>query len=1097
MSFITERTISEVLYRANIVDVIGERITLKRRGSGFTACCPFHQEKTPSFHVTPQKDLFKCFGCGEAGGVVGFLMKYENWTYPEAIENLAAQYNIPVEYEKDSRTPEEIKSEKDRHEMGLLLIDTAAKRYTRELHTNQPEIRHYLLSKRKLKPSTIIEWGIGYAPGSRFIANDIKAAGKHLLAGEIGLVKVNGEDVSDIHNSRITFPVHNHRGQMVGISSRKLPADTTASPKYMNPKESFMYEKSKVLFGLFQSLKGIKRHGCAILTEGYLDVIGMHQAGFDCTVASCGTALTPQQAQLLRKYTDTVVVMRDGDAAGLNAAHRDIKILLAQNIKVFVCILPTGMDADDMSHDGNFSGYMVQHVRDAVMWEAETNLKSGTDPLTVASAIENIADLLAVIPTDLLRNTYLDNIGATYKCKVKLKGALENSIKDLEEQRKRDQAKQPEIFNMSHKECPEWINEDMHREFRFDQLEAERNGNPVGMYFELSDGYYKRLTNFTARPLYHIIDPNNTRRLIEVWNGRKRSLVELPSRSLISMDGFLVAVMDKGNYTADAGFQKGHFNRMVNWLSEKMPGCFELKTLGWQPEGFFAFYNRVIIPSETGIETKEFNENGIVEIQGQHFISLGSSNLGLDSRAEDNMFENDAYLAHVVPKVDFARWAELFCKVYADNAPFGIAYLYITIFKDIVTQVTKCPILYAYGPKGSGKSEFCESIIYTFFSGKNSDGKLISGYNLNPGQGTAFSFYNLMSRYRNCPVHLNEFDENNIEDRVFGSLKAYYDGQGREIGDGSTGKARKTTHQKTNCTLVIAGQYLSTRDDGSVLSRSITCQFNLSRVNQLTQEDQDNFARLKNWEKEGLSGIIQELIKCRKLFHNQFESTYWEVYTALLEKVKEQVRNPETRLVKNYTAALAAIKVMSSEIQLPFSYEGFFNHCVTIIVAHNTLLRENNALNNFWKLVEIMYDNKLLNWNGTKEIALHFDIKGLSELKTATEVKEFYQPKRVLFVRFNLLYAAYAKSHRERSGKLPMDESTLVKYMQDQPYFLGWIKSWRFEDKVTSCFALDYEQLGIHLERNPFTTETTAPQNVPLESNSKENEPKASDDLPF
>lgn len=1073
---ITERSIREVKDVADIVDIIGAVVKIKKSGSNWSGCCPFHNEKSPSFNVNQTKGIYKCFGCGESGDAISFVRKYHTLDYPEAIEFIADFHGISLEYEQNNtKSVEEIKVEKERDTTARELLETAAKRYNREL-PNHKEVHHYLLSKRKLKPGTILEWQIGYAPHADFLHPDIKKAGKQRTAEDIGLIKVTSDRMWDQMRSRITIPIINHRAQYVGLGGRKLPTDTEKSnPKYINPSSSFIYDKSRVLFGLHQAIsaKAFKRHGMAILSEGYFDVISMHQNGYDCTVATCGTALTDEQAKLLKKYTDTILIMRDADEAGKKATMRDIDILIKTGFMVYVVELPKGKDADDMSHDYTFIGYLITNIKQGVPYKADSILNSAKDDIAKALALDEVGRILANVQNETLRIIYTETIAKDHNLKTKLKNVVEKQQKQLDREKKEEELRkaQKQVIELPLNDgMPRWANRTEAINNGFLQIEEERDGDPMGIYFEVKDDYWKRVARFTVKPLYHIPDASNNRRLIEVYNGRKRSVIEMPSRAFVSMDMFLTALMERGSYSIEPTFSKSHYVRLMGWLSEEMPHCHELKTLGWQPEGFFSYYNRVVVPTEEGIKEYNYNEMGIVEIDGQHFISMGASSAHSDQRGEDNQYENDMFLAYKQTSTTFEQWADLFCKVYGDNAPFGISYIFMSIFKDLVTAETKCPILYSYGPKGSGKSEFCESILYFFFSGKNSEGKLMQGYNLNPGQGTPFSFFNLLSRFRNTPIHFNEFDENNIEDWAFGAFKAFYDGQGREVGDGSTGKARKTTIQKTQGTLVVAGQYLSTRDDGSVLSRSITCQFNSSRVDNLTETDVANFQRLKKMESDGLSGLVAQLLVYRKNFKSQFKTMYWDTYNALFDDIRHKYGAAETRLVRNYACILSVYKLMGQFFKLPFSYEKFYEKCMQIVMGHNALLKENNSLSRFWAGVEQMFDRNIINYDNInrKYINREFKIQLKDKVQKKESGKVFYEElvpaRKVLFIRFGLLYGQYAKWHKEKYGKSPQDESTLLKYMQDQPYYIGLNPSYHFDDKQASCFMINYESLGFNLE---------------------------------
>ena len=237
--------------------------------------------------------------------------------------------------------------------------------------------------------------------------------------------------------------------------------------------------------------------------------------------------------------------------------------------------------------------------------------------------------------------------------------------------------------------------------------------------------------------------------------------------------------------------------------------------------------------------------------------------------------------------LNFENWARLFYEAYGTNAPFGIAFAFLTLFKDVVTRITKMPLLYCYGQKGSGKSAMAESITWLFFSGKDGEGNLIKGFNLNPGQSTPFSFFNRVERFRNCPILMNEFDENGIEPWKTGTMKAAYDGEGREVGDGDTGKKKKTKIQKVQGTIILVGQYMATKDDAAVSSRSIPCQFSLERLKNLQQHEIESYNMLRHQEQEGLSGILTELLHHRPDVQKYLRKNFGIIQSELMDQTRQ------------------------------------------------------------------------------------------------------------------------------------------------------------------------------------------------------------------
>lgn len=357
MPYIKDDSIQAVKDAINISELIGSYIEVKKD----KACCPFHNEKTPSMSITKAKGIFKCFGCGVSGDGVTFVMKYENLDFFGAINKLAKIYNINLEYDK-TIDPDTTEKQNKKAEVQKILRAAEEKYYKQVFNqvgdysltkaligrSNQhEEVIKYLISERNLTIDTIIKWRIGYAPDEwRFLTDILVEKALFEPAREIGLVQNSKGKNFDTFRNRIIVPIHDHYGNILGFGGRKLNDNNKDNPKYINSSDSYVYSKEKVLFGLNHAQKAIKEFGFAILTEGYFDVISMHQYGLENTVASCGTALTGLQAKLLRKYTNTVYIMYDGDEAGKKATFKAIDILLAHDFNVYVVDLPGEDDPD-------------------------------------------------------------------------------------------------------------------------------------------------------------------------------------------------------------------------------------------------------------------------------------------------------------------------------------------------------------------------------------------------------------------------------------------------------------------------------------------------------------------------------------------------------------------------------------------------------------------------------------------------------------------------------------------------------------------------------------------------------------------------------
>lgn len=408
---IPQETVNRILDLAQVEDVIGDFVTLKRAGSVYKACCPFHNEKTPSFVVSPAKGIYKCFGCGKSGTAVGFVMEHESMSYVEALRYLAKKYNVEV-IEKEE-TAEDI-AKRQRNESLILVSEYAGKFFQDSLMTPEGQtIGYQYFKSRGLEDETIRKYGLGWAPIDRTtFTNLAKSAGykeEYLL--DTGLCKKYDDGrVVDTFHDRVIFPIHSVSGRMIAFGGRTLKTDKTI-PKYVNSKETEIYVKSRSLYGIYFAKNEISRQDKCILVEGYLDVLSMHQLGITNVVASSGTSLTVEQIRLIRKFTNNVTIIYDGDSAGIKAALRGIDLVLKEGLNVKVVLLPDGMDPDDFARRHTLEqvkDHIARNEQDFINFKTDLLLgEAGNDPLKRANLINDIADTIALMPDAVVRAVYV------------------------------------------------------------------------------------------------------------------------------------------------------------------------------------------------------------------------------------------------------------------------------------------------------------------------------------------------------------------------------------------------------------------------------------------------------------------------------------------------------------------------------------------------------------------------------------------------------------------------------------------------------------------------------------------------------------------
>ena len=411
---IDRETVDRIYAAANIVDIVGDYVTLKRKGVNYVACCPFHNEKTPSFVVSPSKGLYKCFGCGKGGNAVTFVMEQEAVSYPEALKMVAKRYGIEVH--EEALSEEELRRNDDRESM-FALNGWAAEYFANFLHRDSEGINvglSYFRQKRGLTEATIKKFGLGFCPskGDR-MSQDALAAGykqEFLLSTGLSLVSDRNGSLYDRFRDRVIFPVHNISGRIVAFGGRTLRTDKQVA-KYQNSPESEIYSKKRELYGLYFAKRAIQQQDFAILVEGYLDVISMHQAGIENVVASSGTSLTTEQIRLLGRFTKNITVIYDGDSAGIHASLRGIDMILKEGMNVRVVLLPEPEDPDSFARSHSAAevrDYIRDNERDFLDFKARLLLKDAQgDPIRKAALIGDMVQSIAQIPDPIQRSVYI------------------------------------------------------------------------------------------------------------------------------------------------------------------------------------------------------------------------------------------------------------------------------------------------------------------------------------------------------------------------------------------------------------------------------------------------------------------------------------------------------------------------------------------------------------------------------------------------------------------------------------------------------------------------------------------------------------------
>ncbi len=398
---ISQNTIQQILGRLDILDVVGSFVKLKKRGSNYLGLCPFHNEKTPSFTVSPSKELYKCFGCGKAGNTISFIMEHEKYSYVDALKWLAGRYGIEIE--------ETFQNDEQRQQMqvaeSLYIVNAFAQQFfSKALFETEEgqDIGLSYLKERGFREEIIKKFQIGYSPEQRD-AFTKEALAKQYTAEILiksGLVANRNDQLMDNYRGRIIFPVHNHSGKVLGFGARILKSNDKA-PKYINTPENEIYIKSKILYGSYQARQAIDKADECLLVEGYTDVVSLHQAGIENVVASGGTSLTPDQLRLVKKYTNNLTIIYDGDAAGIKAALRGLDLALEEGLNVKLVLIPDKEDPDSYVNKvgvSAFRDFVQANKKDFILFQLEVALKdAGNDSVKKSEVVNKMAETISKI----------------------------------------------------------------------------------------------------------------------------------------------------------------------------------------------------------------------------------------------------------------------------------------------------------------------------------------------------------------------------------------------------------------------------------------------------------------------------------------------------------------------------------------------------------------------------------------------------------------------------------------------------------------------------------------------------------------------------
>lgn len=1046
------------LGKTYILDIVKKYVHLKRRGNNHVGLCPFHNEKTPSFSVNEDKGYYKCFGCGQGGDGINFLMEKEGMTFPEALEEIASITNVKVEYANTIDRAEYLDAEKEKQDhkaaQAAQLLHVFNMYYYRGLPFR--EIRwasrvedktvDYLVNidGRWFSRSTIKTFKLAYARDSSFITKmiDSEKLDRSILL-EVGLIKENDKGTYDAFYNRLLFPIYDHLGRLVGFSGRK-PSDNTKkeNPKYINSPDSLLYNKGKILYGLHVNGKGIQDADHAILVEGYTDVISCYENGIQNVVATCGTAFTAEQAKLLSRYTKRVLIVRDGDEAGLKAAKKDVVIAVAAGLQAEVCLLPEGEDPDSLVRKkgaGAFWDILDKEKQDGVIWRVMLDWDP-KDTFKKEAAVMLAADLLSSMKSEFAQQDYLRKLSdKQYLADVSklLKDAVnkKNDDKVRKGKAKLSPAQQYDALN-------------------YGVYEAH---NKYWICRDLQEGTGWEISNFVINPIMLIRAREEQRRLIEIQNEHKQShIIEVDTRVFASFDRFSDYIEGLGNFLYNEWAKKAHHIKIKRKVYAVTPTCYPIYTMGLHKEGFYTWGNGIISSAGKFLPVDEY---GLVTHEDTKYFLKAHSKIDLSIKSDDteNMMEDQInfYYNNGVGCPSIKDTTKLMHQVHGDNAMIALAWLFAALFRDMIyKRFNFFPHLNHFGPPSAGKSFLAWSLGYFFGAKPKAPFHLV--------HGTDAAFFRTLSWVRNGMAWFDEYKDD-IDFKRVEALKAAYDGAGREKAKGAYGN--NVTRTPVNSAVLITGQEQPLQDP-ALFTRCITLSF---PKKDLTTEQIKRADNLKAIQETGLlPQIITRILKHRAYVEEKFIHVFDNIRSLFRKNLVNEDVVQNDRVIQNYAIILAIFTIIAKKEEMGFEFGQLMEFAYKNMLEQFDSMSTQDEVGTFWQIVDyLLADNQIRH---SKDILVEYrksekfrDESDRSNRKDNTLVT-FEEETKLIYLNFTRIHPLYQERMQRSKRNNGLAIEALKYYLRGMEGFVGEKRAKKFDGKTRSCYVFRASEINIDFQ---------------------------------
>lgn len=1045
MPFIVKSSIDKLLDSIEIVDVIQNYITIQKAGVVYKACCPFHEEKTPSFTIYPKTGTYKCFGCGEGGNALDFVINFRKLPFTEAIEDLARNSNFSLEYIKGN----EINfREQQELEMSLLDINRWAKDYYHKRLLQDDEWASPHIFKRGLTESDIKFWELGFACEDFAITNALKEKGKLNDAHKLGIVKKSDKGNSyDKFQNRIIIPIHDRKGNIIAFGGKAEKADKKI-PKYINSDDcEGIYEKSKTLYGLYKNADAIRRANAAYLVEGYFDVISLVRVGIQNTVASCGTALNEEQAKLLRKFCEKVIIFYDGDSAGWKATLKALEILLKYSFQIYIVTTPGRIytdddekifneDPDTIAQKFEITSFLENYTTEALPFVAAHLYESAQDTFYKGQAIAKISELLSIIPNVVTKQEYIKEIADIINFS---KSTLKKEVDKVDNERIKKISEKLKDDDKSDKDFPNeqarisWLKYGFYEDDRFGKF---------GYWFNNGKKGKEHLSNFLMKSLYLIEGDksDDSKRIIEIKNEiNVERIIDLRIKTLNSLPEFKSQIEKLGKFVYRGSM--GYLDLLKLDLFDNEKHCKEVKNLGWQSEGFFAFANGIF----DNEEFTEVDSHGVVLFKEQYYFTPALSKIYAHIK---NSYKNDKKFIHIPNKnVSFKKWAKLFNEAHNyneyHNGSLAILFFIGALFRDHIFEVCEnyFPILFLFGKPSTGKTKMAEGLLAMF--GIKQDV-------LNLSNTTKAGISKKLAEFFNALAFLDEY-KNSLDPEIIQFSKSIADGQGRNKSDLTSDE--KTTSTPINSAAIMAGQEKPTTDI-ALFTRCLLCTFLEREFNKAA------FDELTDLQKGGLTNVTLEILRNRQFVEQNFKTYFRQAQkefknlcdlhnSKLMEEKKSPIQIQE-RLITSISCLYGAYCCVENKLEFPFTKDEIKSILLNQIIKQGEMITYSNDVSTFWDYVQDLF------YAGLLQEGFHFKIS--NEFDSENSIH-----KNMLYLQFKTTHSLYAVQHRKATGKPGMDKDSLMNYLKNTGEFIKTVSNTRFGKVSNSAHVFDYDELSKHI----------------------------------